>query len=175
MASMDCVVEPAGGGLCCAQDGDAAMPKASPNRLIRNLLRKYIDLSPIFCPVALNEVRTTRERDSQCDLRVFIGANDNAVSTCLYLATGALTDVDLSGPDIAVMVDEALVLWQLADELVGCLIDAGQEMLELLVAHHVDDRVILLRQESLPDHDLDPRILAKQFTRHLEHSACLLE
>ena len=67
------------------------------------------------------------------------------------------------------------MLRQLAHQPFRRSVQSLEETLEFVVAHHVDDRVVLLWQQSLAEHDLDPGILAEEFARSLEYTAGLPE
>ena len=53
--------------------------------------------------------------------------------------------------------------------------DTGREVLQLLISHHVHNRMVLLRYNSLHHHHLYPTGLTKQLGGNFEDSSSLLE
>src|SRR5688572_2889837 len=76
---------------------------------------------------------------------------------------------------LAILFDVALVCRELGDSPVDRTADVAQEARQLIVSHEIGHGVMLLRLDSLAQHDLDPGILGEQFVGNAEHAPGLAE
>lgn len=69
------------------------------------------------------------------------------------------------GLRFAVIVNEPLVVRKLIDMLFDLSVDVDQIFPEFILAHRIDNRVILFRNQALSEHELHPKRRAEQFPR----------